>query len=146
MRCAPGAWEVWEMKGTRSTRQTETLKEMSGPVWKAVAAATILTIALVLIFALTLKMGVLGEGSIPVVNQLIKVCGILLAAFFATRKPGRKAARAVLSGVFFIIFGIAVFSLLDGQFIFALSMLWDILMGALIGLLAGMLFARTQRK
>lgn len=134
------------MKNTRSARQTESFRDMGGPIWKAVAASTILTIALVLIFALVLKLGAVGEGSIPMVNQVIKVCGILLAAFFATRKDGRKTLRAVIAGVLYIMFGIAVFSLLDGQFIFAPSMLWDVLMGTLIGLLAGMLFSRASSK
>jgi putative membrane protein (TIGR04086 family) len=133
------------MKNTRPVRKTESFVEMLGPVWKAVAVAALLTIALILLFALCMKLGVLDDASVPIVNQAIKVLGILLAAFFATRKDGRKIHRAVVSGVAYIIFSIAVFSLLEGTFAFALSMLWDILMGALLGLLAGVLFTRTQK-
>ncbi len=134
------------MKNMRSARQTESLGAVLGPVWKAVAVATILTIALILLFALAMKLGITKEGAIPFVNQSIKILGILLAAFFATRSEGRKVFRAVLAGVLFIIMGILLFSLLDGRFVFTASLIWDLLMGALIGLLAGMLFTRIQKK
>ncbi len=134
------------MKNVRSMRQTESLRAMLGPVWKAVAVATIITIALILLFALTMKLGITGEGAIPVVNQIIKVLGILLAAFFATRREGRKVLRAVVAGVLFIVLGVVLFSLLDGRFVFTLSLLWDIVMGAIIGVLAGTLFSRMQTK
>ena len=134
------------MKNVRSARQAESFKAMLGPIWKAVAVATILTIALILLFALTMKLGITKEGAIPVVNQLIKILGVLMAAFFATRKEGRKVMRAVLAGVMFIILGIVLFSLLDGRFVFTVSLIWDLLMGALIGLLSGMLFVRMQKK
>ena len=133
------------MKNTRSARQTESFTEMLGPVWKAVAVAALLTIALILLFALCMKLGVLDAASVPVVNQAIKVLGILLAAFFATRKEGRKIQRAVVAGVAYIVFSILIFSLLEGSFVFSVSMIWDILMGALIGLLAGLLFSRAQK-
>ena len=133
------------MKNTRSARQTESFAEMLGPVWKAVAVAALLTIALILLFALCMKLGALDDTSVPIVNQAIKVLGILLAAFFATRKEGRKIQRAVVAGVAYIIFSILIFSLLEGSFVFSVSMIWDILMGALIGLLAGLLFSRAQK-
>ncbi len=134
------------MKNMRSARQNESFTAVLGPVWKAVAVATILTIALILLFALAMKLGITKEGAIPVVNQSIKVIGILLAAFLATRSDGRKVLRAVLAGVMFIFIGIILFSLLDGRFVFTVSLIWDLLMGAVIGLLAGMLFTRIQKK
>ncbi len=134
------------MKNMRSARQTESFKAMLGPVWKAVAVATILTIALILLFALAMKLGITKEGAIPFINQSIKILGVLLAAFLATRSEGRKVLRAVLAGVMFIFLGIILFSLLDGRFVFTASLIWDLLMGALIGLLAGMLFTRIQKK
>ena len=134
------------MKNTRCARQTESFGAMLGPVWKAVAVATILTIALILLFALAMKLGITKEGAIPFINQSIKILGVLLAAFLATRSEGRKVLRAVLAGVMYIVLGIILFSLLDGRFVFTVSLIWDLLMGALIGLLAGMLFTRIQKK
>ncbi len=134
------------MKNMRSARQAESLGALFGPVWKAAAVATIFTIALILLFALAMKLGITKEGAIPIINQCIKVLGILLAAFLATRRDGRKVLRAVLAGVVFILLGIVLFSLLDGRFVFTVSLLWDLLMGALIGVLSGMLFTRIQKK
>lgn len=132
------------MKNARARHENETFASMLGPVWKAVAAAAIVTIALILLFALTLKLGVLKESSIPVVNQIIKILGILFAAFLATRKGGeRRVLRAGIAGIVYILVGIIVFSLLDGQFAFSVSLVWDVVMGALVGLLAGLLFSKA---
>lgn len=117
-----------------------------GPVLRAALTAAVVTVALILLFALLLKMGWMGEGAIPVVNQVIKIGSIVFAAFLATRRPGAKRGlMGMAAGVLYIAMGFIMFSLVEGNFSFSLTLLTDLGMGAVIGLLAALIFGKAKR-
>lgn len=110
------------------------------PILRAALTAAVVTVALILLFALLLKMGWMGEDAIPIVNQVIKVASIVLAAYLATRRPEvKRGLMGLLAGMLYIALGFVMFSLVEGSFQFSVGLLIDLAMGAIVGLLAGLI-------
>ncbi|MEZ4357314.1 MAG: TIGR04086 family membrane protein [Eubacteriales bacterium] len=109
--------------------------------------ATIFTIALILIFALILKNGGISENSIPLINQIIKISSVVLAAILNVIKVKEKFFLAgALAGVMYVLIGFLTFSLIEGNMGSFLALLSDALMAALIGAIAAIIFSQFKRK
>jgi len=113
------------------------------PIINGVLIATVFTVAAILLYAIILKIGLLGEASIPIVDQLIKVVGIGIAAFFATKKESSMLLiKGAVAGMLYIVAGLLLFSLLQGSFSLTQMFLADLLMGAVIGAIVSILSAQ----
>lgn len=131
------------MNAKKKATNKQSLGKGIAPLLMAVLAAAALTIVLILLLALGLKMGILKDGAIPVANQIIKVLGILVAAYLSTRRPGaHQWFRGMLGGVFYIVVGFIVFSIAAGGFELTTAILVDIVMGAAVGALAALLLGK----
>ena len=107
---------------------------------KAAFIGCVVSIALIVIFAVLMWKQVVGVELIPIVNAAIKVIGAAAAGFLAQR--GCRAWRfGGAAGLIYAMLAYAVFSILSGSFALNMAMLSD--MG--IGLLAGMLCAMVTR-
>lgn len=113
------------------------------PIINGVLVATVFTVAAILLYAIILKIGLLGEDSIPVVDQIIKIAGIGIAAYFATKKEeGKLLLKGAISGMLYIVAGLLLFSLLQGSFSISQVFLADLAMGAIIGAIIAILYAQ----
>ena len=102
---------------------------------KGTLIAMIFTIAAILIFALIIKESNMADNVINPINQIIKILGIMIAAFFAVRKATESQwLIGGLAGVFYIILGYLIFSLIEGRFGNLLMLLSDLVMAAVIGM------------
>ncbi|MGI6161292.1 MAG: TIGR04086 family membrane protein [Christensenellales bacterium] len=125
------------------------IKEPAAPLrWmslaKGVLTAIILTMAAVFVFALTIKMTNMAESVVPVVNQIIKILGISIAAWIASVKCERPAIMGMLAGAAYILMAFLIFSLIDGVFVITLSLLADVVMGIIIGMIAAAIASRAR--
>lgn len=102
-----------------------------------VAAAVIL--AAILLYAIALKLGLLDEASIPLVNQVLKILGIALAAWVATRGQEKSLMIGAFTGACFMALCFLLFAALQGSILLNVSLLWDVGMGCIVGLVMAVL-------
>ncbi|MEG1559758.1 MAG: TIGR04086 family membrane protein [Clostridia bacterium] len=115
-------------------------------VIKAALIASIVSIVLIVLFAVLLYNGILNEGSISVVNTIIKVLGAALAAFLTVRKVEEKRfIMGAISGISYTVLAFLVFSLMSTKFSISLGLLSDLGMGLLAGMLTGLLYQTLKR-
>jgi len=109
-------------------------------VTKGIFWAISLSLLCVLIFAFIIKYTDINENVIQPINQVIKGLSILLACFIVGKKIKSNGwFWGLIIGVFYTIISFAIFSILDGEFNFTLSLLNDILFGGIMGAIAGIL-------
>ena len=138
-------------KRTAPAHRRKPVKTDKGGLYLAIKGALVAGVATVLVMllaAVLMKFGIVGESIIPAFNQVLKAVGIVFAAWIALRTPAERPwFRALLAGLFYILLSEAVFMLIAGTFGLALTMLYDILAGVAIGALSGLIFGKKiERK
>ena len=117
------------------------------PILKGVVCAMVFTILCILAFAFLLKAFSLEDSIIPIVNQLVKIFGILIAAYVATRKLKSMSWLAGgLSGLLYVTLGFLLFSIIDGELGLLPVLVSDMVTGAVIGLVASVIFKSIPKK
>lgn len=106
----------------------------------------IFTLSAILLFALLLKIGLLGEGSIPIVNQVLKIAGICIAAIFSVRgQSGRMWLLGGIGGGCYIVCGVLLFSLIEGGFSPTWLLVSDLGMGLVAGTIVGFILQKLKK-
>ncbi len=114
--------------------------------FKSVLVGIVVSLILILLFAIVLKIFPMTTNAISYVNQVIKVLSILFVVLIFTRKyPSRTILKGALCGVVYSIVAFLLFSLLNGGVHFSSSTLVDILFSVLIGALCGLLLKAFRR-
>ena len=117
---------------------------LKGAVW-----ALIITIISVLGLAFIVKEAELTKETISIINQVIKIAAISAAGLIASGKEHNTAA-ASLSGVMYIVFSFAAFSIIEGEIGNIKKLFLDILMGmaigAIVSLISGSLGIKKKSK
>lgn len=130
------------MKKSKTRKTNSAVGSISISVIKGTIAAMVFTILAILIFAFIIKAMSLEDGAIAPVNQGIKILGIILAAFIASRGDvPMKWLRGALAGLVYVVLGFVVFSLLEGTMGLLPVLFSDAMAGLVIGLAASLLFA-----
>jgi len=111
----------------------------------------IFTVAVILLFALIIKETGAADSVIAPINQVIKILGIMAAAYFAIRPMETKQwLCGAVAGLMYILIGYFVFSLIDGMMGNVALLFSDLLMGVLIGMvfaiIAANFFGKRKRK
>jgi len=121
-------------------------RQGGAPGWiiaKSVLVSAILTMLLMLLLALVLKNGIIGEDAVPVANQVLKVLGIAVASYLSVKNGAvHPWFRGMVAGLIYMVTGILVFSLFVGFAGFSPSMLLDAGMGLVVGALVGVMFGK----
>lgn len=113
----------------------------------AALIASVLSIALIVLYSLILYMGWLDISTVHVVNTVFKIIGSVFAAYLAVRRMTEHyALMGGISGAIYILFAFLIFSILSEKFEFTNQLLLDIGMGILAGILTGMLCASIKKK
>ncbi len=94
----------------------------------------------ILIFAFVIKYTSISSNAIQPINQIIKGLSILIGCFVFGKKIKTKGwLWGAVIGALFTILAYIVFSILDGSFSFNINLLYDIVFGAIMGMLAGII-------
>ena len=112
---------------------------------KALIVALILTMLLVLASALIIKLFNIPSSYISVFNQVIKGVAIFVSALVSLKLPVGGYARGIILGVLYIALAFVVFSLFNGSFTFSMSLLNDIALGAVTGLVSGIIAVNLRK-
>ncbi|MEI6101260.1 MAG: TIGR04086 family membrane protein [Eubacteriales bacterium] len=129
-------------------RMKQKLNEMRimVPALKSSIMAMIFTITAILVFALIVKSAEMDTEGIVIVNEIIKIVGIVVAALFAAKDPrARKVLSAGIAGLLYIAIGFVVFSIIQGSIGDIVVMLTDAAMGILIGFAVGLIASRMMK-
>ena len=115
-------------------------------VAKGVMVAVCISLVLVLLFAFLLKFTNIPESTIKPVNQVIKVLSILMGVFVGLkRKKELGLVSGLLIGLIYTIAAFLVFSCLGGVFAFDLTLLTDLLFGAVMGAICGIICVNLKK-
>lgn len=115
-------------------------------VAKGVMVAVCISLVLVLLFAFLLKFTNIPESTIKPVNQVIKGLSILMGVFVGLkRKKELGLVSGLLIGLIYTITAFLVFSCLGGVFAFDLTLLTDLLFGAVMGAICGIICVNLKK-
>lgn len=101
--------------------------------------AVIVSLALILVFALLIKWFEWGDGVIAPVNIIIKILSIGVGVVVATKGGNRSLVKGSLVGILYIILSFLLFSLLLGSITFSMQNMWDLLFGVIVGAIVGVI-------
>ncbi len=114
-------------------------------VLKGIFVAVICALVGVFVFAAVVKFAALSTNAVKAVNQFIKIISVFLGCFF-TLKGGKGLIKGLIIGVFFTVIIYLVFALIGGGEVFGTGFLLDILFGAAIGAISGIIAVNTRGK
>lgn len=101
----------------------------------------------ILIFAFILKFASISDKAIRPINQIIKGVSVLIGVFVAMRKVDKMGlVGGLLIGLVYTILAFVVFSILDGNFEFNLTLLNDLLFGGIMGAICGIIAVNVKRR
>lgn len=101
----------------------------------------------ILIFAFILKFASISDVAIRPINQIIKGISVLVGVFVAMRKVDKMGlVGGLLIGLIYTVIAFVVFSILDGNFQFNLTLLNDILFGSIMGAICGIIAVNVKRR
>lgn len=109
---------------------------------KGTLISMVFTVAVTLLFALVIKETGMKDNVIAIVNQVVKVGGIILASYFAVKGLTEKQWLAGgMAGILYIVLSYFIFSLIEGMFGSVAVLFSNLLMGLLIGLVFAIIAA-----
>lgn len=123
----------------RSVKAGERVPNMFIETLKGGLLASIISIALIVLYALALWKEVLPASSMSIANAVIKVVSAAAAALLAVRRCAkRRWLYGGIAGLFYTALAFMVFSILSDTFIVSAALLSDFGVGLLTGMLAAM--------
>lgn len=112
---------------------------------KANIIALIVALIAILISALIVKIFTVSDGAIPIINQVIKSVSIFIGCLVSFKKPNNGWLRGLNCGFIFMWLSFVVFSALDNNFVFGLSLLNDSVLGAVAGMISGIIAVNIRK-
>lgn len=123
----------------RSVKAGERVPNMFIETLKGGLLASVISIVLIVLYALALWKEVLPASSMPIANAVIKVISAAAAALLAVRRCAkRRWLYGGIAGLFYTALAFMVFSILSDTFIVSAALLSDFGVGLLAGMLAAM--------
>ena len=133
----------------KSKSRTSSAKKGSpfiGSIIKGTMVALCISLLLVLVFAFLLKFTNIPDSAINPVNQVIKGASILAGVFIGLKKSKELGlVSGLLIGFIYTILAFLVFSILSGHFVFDTTLLTDIVFGAVIGAICGIISVNIKK-
>lgn len=116
-------------------------------ILKGSLIALVISLLGVLIFAFILRFVALPDSVISPVNQVIKGISILLGTIIGLKKSKEMGfVSGILIGFFYTVLAFLTFSAIDRNFEIKMSLLNDILFGAIIGGICGIIAVNLKKK
>ena len=108
--------------------------------------ALCISLVLVLVFAFLLKFTNIPDSAISPVNHVIKGVSIFLGVFIGLKKCKELGlVSGLLIGFIYTLLAFLVFSILSGSFTFNITLLTDIVFGAIIGAICGIISVNIKK-
>lgn len=114
-------------------------------ILKALIIALVMTLALVLTFALIMKWVSVPDAAIAPVNQVIKGLSLLVSELLAIRDGKGGWRKGLITGLCYVLFAFVIFSALDGRFQADITLLYDTLLGGVMGMISGVIAVNVRK-
>ena len=114
---------------------------------KTVVIAVLVSMVLVLVFALIVKAIDLSENVIGYVNVGIKTVSVLIGTLLGFKRGGTGGwLKGLVSGLLYVFVSFLVFAAISGNFSFK-NLSWvDIATGPIVGLICGVIAVNAKKK
>ena len=110
---------------------------------KSIVIAVVFSLISILIFAFILKVFSLPNSIVKPINYLIKCTSVFLGCIFSV-KGEKGALKGFVFGILIIFICHLLFSVLSCNLYFTLNLLWEILLGGIVGVISG-IFAVNKK-
>ena len=115
-------------------------------VLKGAVIAVIISLILVLLFALIIKLTDISDSVITPVNQIIKIVSIFIGVYFELKNSYYSGMfKGIMVGLIYTLLSFLVFSALDGTFMLDTSFVNDLLFGGITGAISGIILVNLKR-
>lgn len=114
-------------------------------VLKAVILALIFSLVLILLASLIVKFANIETNYLPIINQVIKGVSILCSCLLCLKTPSGGWVKGIIIGLLYIALAYVLFSLLNGKFVFDLSLVNDLAIGSVSGLISGIISVNIRK-
>ena len=126
--------------------QAENNMSLVSSVLKGSLFAVAISLIAILLFAFIIKLTSISDAFIDPVNAAIKGISILMGCFYAFKNSTSGGLiKGVLIGVVYIIMSFFIFSILNGQLSFGKTFINDLLFGAIIGAICGVIAINLKK-
>ena len=107
---------------------------------KGIFISLLISLTCILIFALVIKFVGVPQNLIQPINQIIKFVSILFGVKSMYRhSTSKNIFTALLLGGIYTLLALLIFSILNKNFTFEMTMLTDMLFGAVAGFISGVI-------
>lgn len=107
--------------------------------------AVIVSLILVLIFALIVNLVDVGENIIVPVNQVIKIISVFTGCFIGIKNRSKGVVKGALIGLLYTVLSIFVFGIISKEINFKLMNLIDAAFGIVAGIVSGILSVNLKK-
>jgi len=105
-----------------------------------------ITLILILAFAFIIKLTNLSDKFIFPINQLIKILSLFFGVLISLKKSNEKGfLKGSLIGLAYFSLSFVIFSILQGDWSFVLSNLYDLLLTTLMGGIIGIIIVNIKK-
>ena len=112
---------------------------------KGVIISLIISLCLVLIFALFIKLFSFSDATTKPINYVIKIVAVFVGGFLAINGD-QGFLKGVIIGVVSLLTAYLLFGVLGGGLKLGVSLIWEILLGATIGAFSGIIAVNFKNK
>ncbi|MBO4412801.1 MAG: TIGR04086 family membrane protein [Clostridia bacterium] len=126
-------------------------EQTSPSIWVSVLKGALISLAVsligILIFAFFIKYIAISTSAIKPINQVIKGISLLIGTFIALKSSDKMGLMSgLLIGIVYTFLAFIVFSILNGNFEITKVLANDILFGAIIGAICGVIAVNIRKK
>lgn len=107
---------------------------------KSSVLGVLVSVVLVLVLAFILKFVELSDGMITIIDEIIKIISIFIATVNLVKKsPYKLLYKGAVVGSVYTILTFIVFSALKGSYSFGATLVVDIVLGAVVGIIVAVM-------
>ena len=115
-------------------------------VLKGVLVSVCFSLVGILIFALSLRFFEISDMGIKIVNQIIKTISIFLGCFLCLKNNRENGLiKGLIIAVLYTIASFFLFSILNGEFSFTVSIIYDLFFSLIVGSVCGIICVNLFR-
>ena len=115
-------------------------------IFKGTIFSLVISMVLIIIFAIIIRFANISDGLIMPINQGIKAVSLLIGIILALRNSFKGFVKGLLIGFAYAILSYIVFSILSNTLSFGLTSIVDLLFDGLIGAISGMIAVNMGRR
>ena len=116
-------------------------------ILKCCLVAIVVTLVGIILFAVVLKFVDVSSTMISYINDIIKAIALFVMILCIKRSNGdRLMIKAIIGGVVYAVLSFIIFSILNGGFVFNMSVVYDLLFVVAVSIIATVIINLTNRK